>query len=64
MNAITGQGFCLVASQEELLLRRRLLFRLLRDFDFAVPSVTGETITPLAMPDQRGEDLAPHPPPR
>lgn len=47
------QTFC--ASREERLLRRRLLFRLLRGFDFNAPEIHGEAITPLTRPDQVGE---------
>jgi len=45
----------LAASREERLLRRRLLFRLLRGFDFSAPEIHGEPITPLTRPDQVGE---------
>lgn len=49
MNAEKDRAFGLVTSREELVLRRRLLFRLLKDFDFARPRLPGELITsPLA----------------
>jgi len=49
------RAFGLVASHEELALRRRLLFRLLRGFDFDAPRFSGEMITDPATADQRGE---------
>ena len=45
MEVATEQGFALASSQEEVALRRRLLFRLLRDFDFSRPRLKGEFIT-------------------
>lgn len=39
------RGFALASSPEEVALRRKLLFRLLRDFDFARPRLKGEFIT-------------------
>lgn len=59
MNAMMERDFGLVTTREELLLRRRLLFRLLRDFDFARPVFNGEMITPPALPEQRGWDWRP-----
>lgn len=59
MNAMVDRGFGLATSQEELVLRRRLLFRLLRDFDFNAPRFHGEMITAPASPDQRGLDWRP-----
>lgn len=55
MNAMTGRGLGLVASREELLLRRMLLFRLLREFDFNAPVFHGEMITEPTSRDQRGD---------
>ena len=37
--------FVFASSPEEVALRRKLLFRLLRDFDFARPRLKGEFIT-------------------
>lgn len=45
-------GLGLATSHEERVLRRRLLFRLLKDFDFAAPQFHGELITPPTAPDQ------------
>lgn len=45
MAATTERGFALASSPEEVALRRKLLFRLLRDFDFARPKLKGEFIT-------------------
>ncbi len=52
------RGFGLQATAEELQLRRRLLFRLLRDFDFEAPVFHGEMITDPFIPDRR-QDLEP-----
>ena len=52
MNALNDRAFGLVTSREELVLRRRLLFRLLKDFDFAAPRLHGELITSPVAPDQ------------
>jgi len=49
------RAFGLVSSREELVLRRRLLFRLLRAFDFDAPQFHGELITDPATSEQRGE---------
>lgn len=45
MGLATERGFALASSPEEVALRRKLLFRLLRDFDFARPRVKGEFIS-------------------
>ena len=43
------EGFALASSPEEVALRRKLLFRLLRDFDFARPRAHGALISePIA----------------
>lgn len=44
MTATDGEGFALASSMEEVALRRRLLFRLLRNFDFQSPAFAGETL--------------------
>lgn len=44
MAATDGEGFALASSIEEVVLRRRLLFRLLRDFDFQAPAFAGEPL--------------------
>lgn len=54
MNAVTDLGFGWASPGEERALRRRLLFRLLKSFDFDAPELIGERITPLATPDQMG----------
>ena len=45
MDVATDGGFALASSPEEVALRRKLLFRLLRDFDFARPRLKGEFIS-------------------
>lgn len=45
MGVATERGFALASSPEEVALRRKLLFRLLRDFDFSRPRLKGEFIT-------------------
>ena len=56
MAATTERGFALASSPEEVALRRKLLFRLLRDFDFARPRLKGEFISePISV---RGTPLA------
>ena len=52
MEAITDAGFALASSQEEVALRRKLLFRLLRDFDFSRPIHSGEMITDPVGPNR------------
>lgn len=48
--------FVFASSPEEVALRRKLLFRLLRDFDFARPRLKGEFISePISV---RGTPLA------
>ena len=54
MAATTDEGFALASSLEEVALRRKLLFRLLRDFDFARPEIQGELISEPIAPS-RGE---------
>lgn len=44
-DAVTSAAYDLALSQEEVVLRRKLLFRLLRDFDFARPRLRGEFIS-------------------
>ena len=51
------RSFGLVASQEELALRRRLRVRLLRGFDFDAPEFRGEMITEPATVEQLGEAM-------
>lgn len=53
MNAMTDREFGLAMTREELVLRRRLLFWLLKGFDFNAPVLQGEAITPLIG---RGQD--------
>ena len=54
MTAWTEESFALASSTEEVALRRRLLFRLLRDFDFARPVFHGELISePITPGPQR-----------
>lgn len=60
MNALNDRSFGLVTSREELVLRRRLLFRLLKDFDFSTPEFHGEMITPPAAPDQAALGVGPN----
>lgn len=45
MAATKDNGIGLASSPEEVALRRRLLFRLLRDFDFTRPRLKGEFIS-------------------
>jgi len=45
MEVATDRAFALASSPEEVALRRKLLFRLLRDFDFARPRLKGEFIS-------------------
>ena len=52
MAASEDGGFALASSLEEVALRRRLLFRLLRDFDFARPEIHGELISEPRQPDR------------
>lgn len=53
MAATIEGGFALASSPEEVALRRKLLFRLLRDFDFARPKMKSEFITdPIRRMDQ------------
>ncbi|GKY87441.1 hypothetical protein [Sinisalibacter aestuarii] len=56
---VMEHSFGLVTAYEERALRLRLLFRLLRDFDFNAPRFQGEMITDPACPDQTGEFWAP-----
>lgn len=51
--SVMEQSFGLVTVHEERALRLRLLFRLLRDFDFNAPRFHGEAITEPTRPDQR-----------
>lgn len=55
MNAMRGFEAGWPTTQEELALRRRLLFRLLQGFSFEAPQFHGEMITPPALPGQRGQ---------
>ncbi len=50
----TDEAFALASSLEEVALRRRLLFRLLRDFDFAKPEIRGEMISDPVGPTRTG----------
>ncbi len=62
MVVTTDEGFALASNLEEVALRRKLLFRLLRDFDFAKPKIRGEMITdPIAWDRTRDPR---HPPGR
>jgi hypothetical protein len=54
MNAMRDRDFGLATTREELLLRRRLLFRLLRGFDFNAPEFHGEMISDPFTGDARG----------
>lgn len=54
MAMTTEEGFALASSLEEVALRRRLLFRLLRDFDFAKPEIRGELISDPVGPSRPG----------
>jgi len=53
------EGFALASSPEEVALRRKLLFRLLRDFDFSRPRVKGEFISDPVPPDRTPSAPAP-----
>jgi len=53
MAATTDEGFALDSGLEEVALRRKLLFRLLRDFDFARPKIRGELISDPVAPECR-----------
>jgi hypothetical protein len=57
---VMEQDFGLEATREERALRLRLLFRLLRDFNFNAPRFHGEMISDPVATDQRGQ-LWPHP---
>lgn len=59
MTASIEEGFGLASSSEEVALRRRLLFRLLRDFDFARPVFHGELISEPYTPGQHGRGRTP-----
>lgn len=52
MAATTDAEFALASSLEEVALRRKLLFRLLRDFDFARPQIQGELISDPVGPNR------------
>jgi len=54
MNAMTDREFGLTTTREELALRRRLLFWLLKGFDFNAPNLRGEMITPPIGYDPAG----------
>ncbi len=45
MSDANGGEFALASNLEEVMLRRKLLFRLLRDFDFSHPEIHGEMIS-------------------
>ena len=54
MAVMTNEGFALASSLEEVALRRKLLFRLLRDFDFSRPEIHGEMISDPVGPHRSG----------
>jgi len=54
MAAMTDENFGLASSLEEVALRRKLLFRLLRDFDFSKPKIAGEMISDPVPPGRAG----------
>lgn len=58
MVATTDEGFALASSLEEVALRRKLLFRLLRDFDFAKPEIHGEMISDPVGPNRSAHPTA------
>ncbi|PIE07525.1 MAG: hypothetical protein CSA74_06875 [Rhodobacterales bacterium] len=47
MTDTDGGGFGLASSMEEVALRRKLLFRLLRSFDFSHPELHSELIADM-----------------
>lgn len=55
---MTGE-YPLATTQEERILRVRLLFRLLRGFDFNAPAFHGEMITPPLPEGQRASYWSP-----
>lgn len=59
MDMATERGFALASSPEEVALRRKLLFRLLRDFDFSRPRVKGEFISDPVPPERTPSAPAP-----
>jgi hypothetical protein len=59
MEVATDRGFALASSPEEVALRRKLLFRLLRDFDFSRPRLKGEFISDPVPSDSGARPPAP-----